>query len=223
MERSDEEKRRFDEFYDETKLSFGAEPSAWLREQVEAGLPGGRALDLGCGDGRNTLFLLAHGYEVTAIDLSQVGLDKLVSLARRQGNADRLTTVQSDVRDFTFPTDHFDMVVAVTLFDHLPGDDVRPVIHRAIASLKDDAILFVKAHTTEDPGHAREAGASELSDMIHHYFAPNELLDLTKDTCRVIRYEELREEDTTHGRPHDHAFAYLLAKKRPAHPKAAGR
>ncbi|HVJ29660.1 MAG TPA: methyltransferase domain-containing protein, partial [Gammaproteobacteria bacterium] len=48
-------------------------------------LPRGRALDVACGAGRNALFLAANGYEVTALDISGVGLDRGRRAAAERG------------------------------------------------------------------------------------------------------------------------------------------
>ncbi|CAL9550243.1 hypothetical protein SUDANB70_04450 [Streptomyces sp. enrichment culture] len=54
---------------------FAAKPDAHLVSCVERGLlTGGRALELGCGPGRNALYLAAHGYDVDAVDLSPAAL-----------------------------------------------------------------------------------------------------------------------------------------------------
>ena len=209
----------FDRFYDRDNFSFGDRPSEQLRRFIdESGLTG-RALDLGAGDGRNTLFLARCGFDVTAVDSSPVGLQKLARFAERFGLARRIEIICSDVRAFNPPAEAFDLIVLVTLLDHLPGDDIPPLWQRLTASLRPDGALYVKVHTTDDPGCERTGGsanaiASELASHIRHYFRPNELLRLARDGYRVIRYEETREYDTSHGPPHHHAFARLIARKR---------
>lgn len=58
------------------------QPSALLRQWIDR-IPRGRALDLACGAGRNALFLAANGFEVDAVDISDVALD----LGRRRARA----------------------------------------------------------------------------------------------------------------------------------------
>ena len=62
----------------------GGLPSPLLAQAIQ-GVPPGLALDLACGPGRNALFLAEHGWQVQALDASQVGLDRLLSEARRRG------------------------------------------------------------------------------------------------------------------------------------------
>lgn len=209
-----DEKTTFDRFYSKESLSFGEVPAEELREYLSSVGGRGKALDLGAGDGRNALYLAGAGYDVTAVDLSQVGLDKLNRVAKMRDLAGRVHTICADVRDFVPPAESFDLVLAVTLFDHLPQEDVAAVFTSATAGLKGDGLLFAQSHTIDDPGHAdRSDRASELAPMIHHYFDHNELLRLVIDDYNVIWYQEKPEEDHSHGKPHHHVFAKVLARK----------
>ncbi|MET9388922.1 class I SAM-dependent methyltransferase [Streptomyces sp. NPDC006624] len=65
---------------------FVAKPDESLAAAVERLLPGGgRALDLGCGPGRNALYLAARGFEVDAVDLSAAAVDWAGERAREAG------------------------------------------------------------------------------------------------------------------------------------------
>jgi len=207
---------RFDTFYAGERLAFGDRPSEYLSDLVSGADVSGRALDIGAGDGRNSLFLARAGYSVTAVDYSRVGLEKLTRLADEEGLTDRIQTELGDARSLPYAPDTYSLIASVTLFDHLPAEDIPPLFDRLTASLVDGGVLFVKAHTIDDPGHAAgRRDASELAAEIRHYFGRNELLHLVSDRYYIIRYEETREHDTTHGRPHYHAFAKLLARKYP--------
>src|SRR6476661_5712142 len=77
-------------------------------------------LDVGCGAGSYTLKLLEHlpGLDATLIDLSRPMLDRA---AERVGaaTAGRVTTVQADVREASFPDGSFDIVLAAAVLHHL--------------------------------------------------------------------------------------------------------
>jgi 2-polyprenyl-3-methyl-5-hydroxy-6-metoxy-1,4-benzoquinol methylase len=50
-----------------------------------AGLPVGRALDVGCGEGGDAIWLASQGWQVTAVDISEVALDRARSAAGAAG------------------------------------------------------------------------------------------------------------------------------------------
>ena len=63
------DRQAWDSRYTAAELLWTAQPNRWLVEEV-AGLPAGRALDLGAGEGRNAVWLAAGGWTVTAVDFS---------------------------------------------------------------------------------------------------------------------------------------------------------
>ncbi len=203
----------FDLVYSKPEMAFGSVPEPELAKFVKSSKVRGRALDLGCGDGRHALFLADAGYHVTAVDFSPVAIKKLESISRVK-RLDRVLELHDcDVRDFKYSGNSFDLVVAVTLFDHLTKNDVQPLFEKAAASLKSGGVVFVKVHTVKDPGKINGSDkASELSWAIQHYFEADELKNLLKKDFEIINYCEYDDLDKTHGRPHFHNFAMALAR-----------
>ena len=71
----------WDSRYRGTDLVWGATPNMWVEQEI-AGLTPGRALDLACGEGRNSIWLAARGWQVTGVDFSAAALAKAETLAR---------------------------------------------------------------------------------------------------------------------------------------------
>ena len=61
---------------------FGTAPSAFAREAADLLRPGARVLELGCGEGRDSVYFASRGFDVTAVELSRAGLRKGARLAR---------------------------------------------------------------------------------------------------------------------------------------------
>ena len=83
--------------------AFGRAPSDWLllqRPRLEA-TTRGRALDIACGGGRNALFLAEIGFEVDAIDVSDVAIEHHQSVAAQRALS--VNAVRADLEDATFP------------------------------------------------------------------------------------------------------------------------
>ncbi len=84
-------------------------PDSWL-ERVLPMLPGGTALDVACGRGRNALFLAEKGYAVTVVDSAEQGLAQLKSEATRRGLA--LTLHRQDLEGSPeLPGGEYDLVL----------------------------------------------------------------------------------------------------------------
>ena len=67
--------QRWDERYSRDEYVWHLEPNRFLPDLV-ADLAPGRALDLACGEGRNTVWLAQQGWTVTGVDFSAVGIEK---------------------------------------------------------------------------------------------------------------------------------------------------
>ncbi len=210
---------RFDTPYATSQAYFGLRPSFELAEFViSRNMSSGYALDLGCGQGRNALFLAERGFSVLALDVSSVGLDDLAAQAREERLDIRC--VLGNVVTYPFPPETFDLVVASTILDNLPVSDILKVSRGIVRTLAKRGIGYVSVFTTSDPGYRRnhdqtssENSASECADAIRHYFEPGELRALFENT-KIIQYKESQELDTKHGPAHWHGIARLIFEKR---------
>jgi cyclopropane fatty-acyl-phospholipid synthase-like methyltransferase len=202
----------FDSIYAGTsEMFYGREPSIDLVLFVnsESMIPG-PALDLGCGDGRNSLYLARLGFEVTGVDTSAVAIAKLRSEARQQ--ALDLTALVGDVRDYQYPPSHYELVVANTILDHMEGEEEGNEVAEAMqATLLTDGYLFVTVHTMDDPGYRGES-ESNTARHVKRYFRSGELRDVFHDV-KILRYHEEWVLDRRHGPPHYHSIARLMAQK----------
>ncbi|MEM9589222.1 MAG: class I SAM-dependent methyltransferase [Planctomycetota bacterium] len=223
---------RFHEPYDREDIAYGDEPSAPLAAYLEQVAQPGKAYDVGAGAGRDTLALAKAGFDVTAIDLSDRGLERIRERASLAGVGDHVTTREADVRDVEFPVGGLQGVVATTVLDHIPAPDADLVWGRMCDSLNDYGFLYVEVHTTEDPasgvspGRSSDAPISETADAVVNYFQPNQLATLACDAkyrLRILRYEERLEWDCTHGPEHLHGKAILLATRAGHHPDWYGQ
>ena len=70
----------WDERYAAAELVWSREPNQFVAAEL-ADLPPGTAVDLAAGEGRNAIWLAARGWAATAVDFSQVALDKGARLA----------------------------------------------------------------------------------------------------------------------------------------------
>lgn len=65
----------WDARYQATDLVWGSDPNRFVAAEFDT-LPPGRALDLGAGEGRNAIWLASRGWQVTAVDFSEVAIGR---------------------------------------------------------------------------------------------------------------------------------------------------
>ncbi len=144
---------------------FGEEPSQIARSvlrcfQMFGGSPeDALALDLGSGEGRDTVFLAEAGFRVVARDVAPAGLEKTRALlARRNVPPERVDLALVDVRDFGYPTDTYDLALAANVYQFLPPDDVPSHIARLQAATKPGGLCAVGVFSPAMAGWGAQIG-----------------------------------------------------------------
>ena len=115
-----------------------------------AGLPPGRALDAGSGEGGDALWLAERGWRVTAADFSTVALARAAEQAERLGPevAGRVEWVHADLTRWTPPAAQYDLVSAQ--YFHLPPHDRDPALVRLAAAVAPGGGLLVVGHAASE-------------------------------------------------------------------------
>jgi SAM-dependent methyltransferase len=110
----------------------------------------GTALDLGCGEGGDAIWLARQGWRVTAVDLSATALDRAAEDASTAGVADRIDFRRHDLA-LTFPPGRFDMVSAQYM--HSPVEFPRArVLREAAGAVSLGGLLLIVDHASVGPG-----------------------------------------------------------------------
>src|SRR6202171_2563407 len=128
-------------------------PNAHLVGEV-VNLHPGRALDAGCGHGADTLWLAAHGWQVTAGDFSASALAHCRSMAEAVGAdvSERIVWVEGDLATWTAQPGHFDLVVC--LYVHVAGS-VEEMVRRMASGGAPGGRLFMVGPRSIDPAAGR--------------------------------------------------------------------
>ena len=102
--------RHWDEMYRSRPRVWSGRPNPQLVAEAAA-LEPGTALDLGCGEGADALWLAEQGWTVTAVDVSAVALERAEQHAAGSAAGNRITWLQRDL-DAWAPEEQFDLVSA---------------------------------------------------------------------------------------------------------------
>ncbi|MCS5718053.1 class I SAM-dependent methyltransferase [Herbiconiux sp. CPCC 205763] len=112
-------------------------------------VPPGRALDLGSGEGADSIWLAEHGWQVTGVDISGTALSRAGVHASDRGVADRITWLQADLASWTPPAE-YDLVSACFL--HSPVAFPREeVLRHAAGAVAAGGYLLVVGHAGFPP------------------------------------------------------------------------
>ncbi|MEF3097935.1 class I SAM-dependent methyltransferase [Raoultella terrigena] len=123
-------------------LSSGI-PGKILLRFTEALAPG-KALELGCGRGDDSVWLAKKGWQVTAVDLSSRALEYAAGNAERAAVSDRITFTQYDLTE-GFPEGEFDLIAASFLESPLAFDR-HSIFRAAFAHVAPGGMLLITSH-----------------------------------------------------------------------------
>lgn len=201
----------WDERYAAKELVWSAEPNVFVAEAT-ADLPAGRALDLAAGEGRNALWLAERGWRVTAVDFSQVALDRADALARERDirPPGSFATLRADLLDYVPAVQAYDLVLVVYL--QLPAAERRIVMRRAADAVSPGGTLFVVAHDSANLEH----GYGGPPNPAVLYTAGDIAGDIDGAGLTVARAEPVRRRVRTDEGDREAIDALLVARRAPA-------
>jgi SAM-dependent methyltransferase len=155
------------------KAAFSRAPNAFLVEMIK-GVKPGRSLDVGMGQGRNTIYLAQQGWDSVGFDPA----DRAVAVAQQQATAAgvKITTAVAREEDFDWGTDKWDLIV-------LSYVGARAVADKTIRALRPGGMVIVEAFHRDATKDGPVGGGV--------VFDTNELLQVFPG-LRVIRYEDAK-------------------------------
>src|SRR5271166_4034348 len=139
----------WDDRYRSAEHLWSGQPNPQLVAQT-ADLAPGEALDAGCGEGADAIWLARHGWTVTAVDVSVVALERAAGYAAAAGDeiARRITWRREDLRSWDPGSQRFDLVSAQ--FMYLPGAELESLHRRLAAAVRPGGTLLVVGHHPDD-------------------------------------------------------------------------
>lgn len=163
------------QFWDERyrsqdQLWSGAVNGVLVTEATD--LPPGQALDLGCGEGGDALWLAERGWLVTAVDISRVALDRAAAAA---GDA-KVSWTHADLTTFTPPAGSFDLVSA--LYFTLPRAAPH-ALDGVLAAVAPGGTLLVCFHDMRDVKHHPDIDPND-------FYHPGDFAEALDDTWTVL-------------------------------------
>ena len=126
--------------YSNEQYSYGTEPNQFFKSYLD-NLKPGKALFLGEGEGRNSVYAAKLKWNVDAVDFSDSAKDKAINLANN--NNVKINYTVCDLSEYNFAEENYDLVVMIFL--HLPSELAKRIFTEAIKSLKRNGLLLVEA------------------------------------------------------------------------------
>ncbi|WP_369130177.1 class I SAM-dependent methyltransferase [Modestobacter roseus] len=141
-------------YRDSPALWSGRANAALVAEAAD--LPPGRALDVGCGEGGDVLWLAGRGWQATGLDWSEVALVRAAEHAAAAGLTERVEWVRGDVATWQPPDGAYDLVTAHFLH---PQEALRhELVPRLASGVAASGTLLWVGHPYDEERAARWGG-----------------------------------------------------------------
>jgi tellurite methyltransferase len=193
----------YDRIYSNRDEVYGSGPEESIKELLNHIQPG-PVLELGAGEGRNALFLASEGFDVSAVDVSAVGLNKIQAQAKEKGL--EIDTVLQDINNLDL-TKNYDAIVSTFTLHHLSMENGLRLIEQLKEHTNPDGVNILVTFTKD----------SDFYKQSPQNFFPDEniLREIYKD-WEIIHYQERETAAVqTHpdGSPYINGTAEITAKK----------
>jgi tellurite methyltransferase len=187
------DQKRWDKRFKGKKFALGKIANSFLRGHI-ALLPKGKALDLAAGEGRNAVFLAQHGFQVDAVDISEIGSRKTKELAEKKEV--KVRTILADLDTYPIKRGQYNLITNFYFLN-------RRIIPKIKKGLKKGGMVVFETYLLE---HRRFHTGGPKNPK--YFLKPNELLKLFKGFRIVFYREGIFQEDGKRK-----AVASLIAQK----------
>jgi len=198
---------KYNKIYSSSNVSEDIKPSQTISLIWKNFLSGGSILDLGCGQGRDSLFLAKNDFLVTAIDSSEVAINQ-IKVKKNEFSFDNLELICGDISDFKIENGKYDAIICRNVLNFLDKEKALKIINNIKTNSKNGAYIVIDVFTKDDP--------SFISDnKFVCYFEEQELLKIFSD-FKIVYYLENIILDHGHPgfeTPHKHGVSKIIVQK----------
>jgi len=215
----------YNEQYAKARSYWGEQPNLLVPLVSSHLKPHSRVLVIGCGEGRDALFLARLGFEVVATDIAENGLQRL-----RESIKGADLNLQVHNFDAHLPHDHlgeFQAMLLMNVLQFLQPEKIGQRLAHFQSLVKPGGFMSIQVFTTEDPEYQQQLreGSISTADLVAEhsvrkykirFFQKGELASYYRGWEFIYYHEGLMWDKPhgIHGDFHQHGLAQMIAKKK---------
>lgn len=164
-----------------------------------------KVLDIGCGEGKDAAFFARNGYDVSAFDISTIGLEKLQKLCG--GINTSVNSFRADINDYRMKS-QYDILFSSGVLHYIKPELRREIFENYKENTNTNGIhvfnVFVEKPFIEPPPENEPNAYPWISgELLTHYY-----------NWEIIKFEEVIFDCQSSGIPHKHCMNTIIARKR---------
>ena len=191
----------------------------YLLENFLEKIPNGKALDLGCGNAKDSLFLAQRGFSVHAIDIDS----KIIKNLKQEPKKEKLkiNIIKADIRKFPIKENTYDLILAINSLIFMKKSELQKIITKIKKGVKNNGIVIISGFTTKDSSYLKlkkryqsieKNTFKDSNKQYWQFFSKNELKSYFLNGFEILFYSERNVKDSI-PYPHTHGIAEIVARK----------
>ena len=196
----------YEKWYEGDDYYWGVEPGSFLDDLIRLCPPSAdkKVLDIGCGEGKDAVYVAQKGYSVTGFDLAENVIRKTIKLAEDRGV--KVTAYVDDINTFT-PDGQYDIIYSTGTVQYLFDENKKAFFEKLEKMTRPGGIVFINVFV--------EKSFLELPpdwDIEEKMWKSGELFTYFAD-WKVEKIDEVIFEDDSGGVPHYHCMDTIICRK----------
>ena len=196
----------YEKWYSTEDYYWGVEPDEFLNELIKLCPPetGKKVLDIGCGEGKDAVYMAQMGYDVSAFDLTENGIRKTINLAKSKNVS--INAYVDDINTFDI-REQYDIVYSTGTVQYLFDQNKKEFFDKINRITKKNGVVFFNVFV--------EKSFLELPpdwDLEEKMWKSGELFTFFPD-WKTERIDEVIFEDLSGGIPHFHCMDTIICRK----------
>ena len=196
----------YEKWYEGDDYYWGVEPGSFLDDLIRLCPPSAdkKVLDIGCGEGKDVVYMAQKGYSVTAFDLTENGIRKTIKLAEDRGV--KVTAYVDDINTVT-NDGQYDIIYSTGTVQYLFDENKKAFFEKLEKMTRPGGIVFINVFV--------EKSFLELPpdwDIEEKMWKSGELFTYFAD-WKVEKIDEVIFEDDSGGVPHYHCMDTIICRK----------
>lgn len=200
----------YNQIYKNNINVWGNQPNEFLQKIYNQFKVNSYFLDLGCGQGRDSLFMLQKGFKVDAVDQAPEGINKIKEFIQLNNlPAENINLFCADIKSFNIAKNKYDIINAFNSLQFLPKNDALKIINDIKNNIKNNGYVVISSFTINDPLYQKTDNNKGC------FFEPQELKKIFAH-FNLIEYQEEIIKDKGHPgglEPHQHGIVKLVGQK----------
>lgn len=198
---------QYEKCYDQEEYYWGLEPAAFLDDLIEiiGDVKGLKALDIGCGEGKDIVYLAEKGFDAYGFDITESGIRKTKTLANNKGVD--VHAFVADVNNFNIE-EAFDLIYSTGTIQYLFDENIKPFFDKIKNMVNVGGYVYFNVFVDKPflplpPDWDKEEKMWKTGQLFSYF-----------DDWEIIKIDEVIFECNSGGIKHEHCMDTIIARRR---------